>query len=356
MDKTDEKTAYLLALECVEELSNKKKRAVLELYESEGLSIDKALAKVLSTAQVREFFGCLDRMESFMDGMRAQGVRWLTCLDEDYPEKLLQIDDPPTALFAKGDVGLLNTDCIAVVGSRKPTRYGAKVAEEFSREFARAGLTIVSGFARGIDSIAHKAALGEHAKTIAVFACGLDVCYPAEHRGMLESMLQGGGLIVSEYALGVKPLQYHFPDRNRIISGLSRAVFLAEAAKKSGSLITVRHALDQGRDIFAVPGSIFTPECEGSNALLREIPHALCLSPEDVLDALGVRRQETEQEVVELGIADNLILEALKGGDLHFEQLLEISGLGVGELTNTLFNLELNGLVVNTGGNYYALS
>jgi len=291
-----------------------------------------------------------------MDDLAKRGVHWASYLDDGYPDSLRMIDDRPIMLFVKGNIGALNGDCVAVVGSRKPTRYGLKVAEEFAREFSRAGLVVVSGFARGIDATAHKACLACGNPTVAVFACGLDVCYPAEHKGLLDGILMNGGAIVSEYPIGTKPLQYHFPERNRIISGLSRGVFLAEAAKRSGSLITMRLAIEQGKDIFVVPGNIFAAESEGANGLLREIPHAIAISPEDVLEALHVKRQGIEPQTAELSLFENQIVEALRDEELHFEELLDITGLSVGELTNTLFNLELNGLVQSTGGNYYALA
>lgn len=357
-DNRDYTTKVLLALSCVEELAYKKKASLLEIV-GDPSAVEKdrtAVGRALGEESASQFFCKLKDIDGIMDDLVKRGVHWVSYLDDEYPDSLRQIEDRPVLLFIKGNVSALNGDCVAVVGSRKPTRYGLKVAEEFAREFSRAGLVVVSGFARGIDATAHKACLACGNPTVAVFACGLDVCYPAEHKGLLEGILMNGGAIVSEYPIGTKPLQYHFPERNRIISGLCRAVFLAEAAKRSGSLITMRLAIEQGKDIFVVPGNIFAAESEGANGLLREMPHALAISPEDVLDALHVKRQGIEPQAVELSLFENQILEALHDEELHFEELLSITGLSVGELTNTLFNLELNGLVQSTGGNYYALA
>ena len=288
--------------------------------------------------------------------MERNEVSWITFYDEEYPEQLREIYDFPLVLFAKGNTSLLNSDCIAVVGTRTPTRYGQKVADSFTRDFARAGLTIVSGFARGVDSIAHKACVVTESPTIAVFACGLDTCYPAEHKGLYDSILIAGGLIVTEYPLGTKPLQYHFPERNRIISGLSRGVFLPEATLKSGSLITARLSIEQGKELFIVPGNINSPESEGTNKLLQEMPHALVISTEDVLSRLGVRAVSVETEVVELNICETLVVEALHDRELHFEELLELTSLSAGELSTMLMNLEINGIIEHTGGNYYSLA
>lgn len=192
--------------------------------------------------------------------------------------------------------------------------------------------------------------------TVAVFASGLDVVYPAEHRSLFESVLANDGLVVTEYPLGTKPLQYHFPERNRIVSGLADAVFLPQAAKKSGSLITMRLAIEQGKDIFAVPGNVYDEESAGGNELLREMPHALVISPEDVLDQMGVRREEQVEKTIELSIVQTEILDALHDGERHFEELIEVTGLSVSELTSVLFDLEIEGLVFKGAGNFYSLA
>lgn len=358
MDSKDLTTKVLLALSCVEELAYKKKSDLLSLVgdPSELPGKKDAVKRTLGEQNAAVFFKRYEEIDGIIEKLAKNDVHWLSYLEDDYPDLLRAIYDKPIILFLKGDANALKKECIGIVGSRKPTRYGEKVAEEFAREFSRAGVTVVSGFARGIDSMAHKACVAGGKPTVAVFACGLDVCYPAEHRGLMDGILMNGGMVVSEYMLGTKPLQYHFPERNRIISGLSRAVFLAEAARKSGSLITVRLALDQGRDVFVVPGNIFAAESEGANELLREMPDALAIKPEDVLDALHIKRTGSEKKTVELSLVENQIIEALHDEELHFEELLSITQLTVGELTNALFNLELNGLIQNTGGNYYSLA
>ncbi len=358
MDSKNLTAKALIALQYVDELGYKKKAALLGLIKDPSvLPSEKSLVrKVLGDSQAEEFFKNYAAVDGIIETMERKNVHWTVYTDDDYPEFLYNLEDRPHVLFVKGNFEALKRDCIGIVGSRRPTHYGEKVAEEFSREFANAGLTVVSGFARGIDGIAHKACVACAKPTVAVFACGIDVCYPAEHRGLAEGILLNGGALVSEYPLGTKPLQYHFPERNRIISGLSRAVFLAQAAKKSGSLITVRFAIEQGKEVFAVPGNIYAAESEGANELLREIPDALVISPEDVLDALHVKREYVEKHTVELTLCESQIVEALHDGEAHFEELLAVTGMGVGDLTNALFNLELNGMIQNTGGNYYSLA
>jgi len=359
MERTFE-DKILLALAWVNELGFKKKTSLLdsvgdvrELMESDAKPY---VQKIIGDSACSEFFDNFARIDDIIRELEAKDVDYVTYLDDDYPERLFETYDRPLVLFLKGDKSLLSKDAIAVVGTRKPTRYGMKIADEFAREFANAGLVVVSGFARGVDATAHKACVMADSPTIAVFACGIDVCYPAEHKGLYEGILAKGGLLVSEYPLGAKPLQYHFPDRNRIISGLSRAVFLPEAAKNSGSLITMRLAIEQGRDIFITPGNIFMEEAAGSNELLKEMPHAMVFSADDVLDAMRVNREVRVREEVELDFAESQIVDALHDNELHFEELLEITGLNVADLTNTLINLELNGIIAQTGGNYYTLA
>lgn len=350
----------ITALQYVEELSLKKKTDLLGVFPDPSVwsSTDNAAkaAAILGDKQYSEFLRNLSRIDDIMNEMERAEVSYVTCFDAEYPERLREIHAYPIALFMKGNTALINSRSIAVVGTRTPTRYGAKVCDSFTREFARAGLTVVSGFARGVDGIAHRACVDTDSPTVAVFACGLDHCYPSEHKGMYDALLAHGGLAISEYPLGTPPLQYHFPERNRIISGLSDGVFVPEATVKSGSLITARLAVEQGKELFVVPGNINSPESEGTNKLLQEMPHSIVIEPQDVFDRLRVSAPVKVEEVVELTLADTLVTEALHDKELHFEELLEVTGLSAGELNNLLINLELNGIIEHTSGNYYSLA
>ncbi len=358
MDKKGHVEKTLIALQYVEEMSYKKKATLIDSVEDiESIPQNrKTVYDILGDDHATQFYRNLDRIDDIIAQMNAHQVHWITYLDEEYPDSLRDIYDPPFVLFFKGSIDAIRSNGIAVVGTRRPTRYGAKVAHEFSNEFAKAGLCIISGLARGVDSIAHKACVDNSSPTVAVMACGLDICYPAEHKGLVDAILENGGAIVSEYSIGTKPLQYHFPERNRIVSGLSRAVFLAQAAEKSGSLITARLAIEQGRDVFVVPANIYDEESVGNNQLLREIPHALAIKPEDMLDALHISREVVKEKEIELSFVENAILNALHDGEKHFEDLLEETSLSVSELTGILFDLELNGLIEKLSGNYYALA
>ena len=360
MNGRDRNTAVLLALRCTEHISQKRREGLLGLAPEPSALLSREFAgrvDALLGEAAEEFRDNLAATERLFDETEKAGVSWMTYLDDEFPAQLREIRPMPTVLFVKGNAGALGGFGIAVVGTRKPTRYGLKLADMFSRELARAGITVISGFARGIDTAAHKACIESGAPTVAVFGCGLDVCYPAENRALYRDIPERGGALVSEYPLGCKPLQYRFPERNRIISGLARGVFLPEAAKRSGSLITAELALEQGKDVFIAPGNIFAEESGGTNLLLQSIPHALVLSPDDILAHYRmtpkerVEKGETEQMTVE----ENLVIAVLRRGEAHFEELLAETGLTASALTDVLVGLELSGIAEQTNGNYYSL-
>lgn len=292
-----------------------------------------------------------------LEELSKKQIKLLSIFDEEYPSLLKNIDNPPKLLYLKGNAKLLDTPMIAVVGTRKPTRYGIKVTEDFVKEFAINGLTVVSGMARGLDTVAHKTCVELSKPTVAVFGCGVDVCYPAENRGVYDSILNSGGLIVSEYRPDVKPLQFHFPERNRIICGLSKGVFIAEASLKSGSIISARYAVEQGKELFVVPGNINSEASMGTNALIKEMQGAIALSPSDVLEALNVGTSKTpERETVQLGFVAQKVVELLYEGELHFEEILSKAEVTASELSSVLTELEIMGIIVRLAGNYYALA
>ncbi len=359
----------LLALCSLEEISLKRKQMFWDFYfadfdinsngEIDQVEIDidtKSANSIVGLKQVDNFFLRLQDIDEYKRQLSLASIQFVSILDKRYPDSLKTIDFAPLGLFLKGNLDLLSKNGIGVVGTRKPTRYGTKVTQHFVTEFGRVGLVVVSGFARGVDSTAHKTCTDLGYPTIAVMGAGLDICYPAENRGLRDMILNTGGLILSEYGLKVAPKQYHFPERNRLISGLSLGVLLAESTEKSGSQITVRCALEQNRDVFIVPGDIFSPESAGSNALLRDIPHAFVVSPDDVFAVLNIKTEQKKQEYIELNIVETEIVNALKDDELHFEELMDLTGLGVGEINNILINLEINGIVEKTSGNYYILS
>ncbi len=272
-----------------------------------------------------------------------------------YPEGLSILDDAPLVLGLRGSPAVLSTASIGIVGARAATREARSNARRLGRELASAGLTIVSGLARGIDAEAHRGALEAGGRTIGVLACGIDQIYPPEHRDLAEEMTRNGA-VVSELPPGTPPRRSHFPLRNRIISGLSLGVIVVEARQRSGSLITVRHALAQGREVFVVPGAVSGPFAEGTNQLLREGARPV-RNAEDVLEDLGGftklwgegARLATAREGGGAGLpADPLavrVMTALEPGPLSREALLIESGVGAADLGRLLFELHLVGCI-----------
>jgi DNA processing protein len=221
-------------------------------------------------------------LKRYLEYMEKYGISMVTCYDSDYPEKLKNITNRPIVLFYKGDISIVDEYSIAIVGSRNCSDYGRKCADFISNEIAIRKICIVSGLAIGIDSIGHIAALNNKSNTIAIIGNGLDNIYPSKNKKLAESIIKNGGLIISEFAVGTKPFKQNFPRRNRIISGLSDSVIVIEGSKKSGSLITAGYAIEQGKEVFVVPGSIFSPNSEGTNELIKDGANLLT-STDDVI-------------------------------------------------------------------------
>jgi DNA processing protein len=273
--------------------------------------------------------------------------------DELFPERLRAIFDPPPSLYVRGggDPRLLERRSVAVVGARSCSPYGAQVARMLGRELAAAGLVVVSGLARGIDGEAHRGALEAGALTVAVLGCGIDRDYPASH-AQLSRRVEEQGLVVSEYEPGVEPAPWRFPARNRIIAGLTEAVVVVEARERSGALITADFALDEGREVFAVPGEITSSLSAGTNALLKlgAIPLA---SPDDVLDALGIERPASAG-AVEVSPQATQMLELVREAPAGADELAARGTLDAGAVSVALTELELAGLVAAADGVYRA--
>lgn len=295
-------------------------------------------------------------ISEYINKLEEKGVKTVCRGMSDYPEALENIQNPPPVLYYKGDFSIAFSDCaIGIVGSRRCTYYGKNTAARFARELAGQGLPIISGLARGIDTQAHKGALEAMGKTIAVLGCGLDVIYPPENKRLYDEIADRG-LIISEFSLGTPPLPSNFPRRNRIISALSRVLLVVEAAIKSGALITANCAIDQGRDVFFVPGNIDSPASVGTNMMIKEgLPSAL--GPEDILEHLGISADNQEDNQApdlnekELRIAD-LLLEK----DMSIDELCDGTLLSASELGSLLTMLEMRGIVTQLPGKLYTLN
>ncbi|MCP9487267.1 MAG: DNA-processing protein DprA [Gaiellaceae bacterium MAG52_C11] len=276
--------------------------------------------------------------------LAARGYRFLARSDGSFPTLLGAIHDPPPGLFVRGTgaTELLSKDAVAVVGARACSPYGRQVARRLGRELAAAGLVVVSGMARGVDGEAHRGALEAGGLTIAVLGCGIDRDYPAAHRPLAREIAEAG-LIVSEYAPGVEPAPWRFPARNRIVAGLCAATIVVEARERSGALITADLALEEGREVFAVPGEITSALSDGSNALLR-LGATPCTGSADVLESYGL--SPADEHVLELGDQAAAVLERVRESAASADELGRATGLGAGELAGVLTELELAGAVI----------
>jgi DNA processing protein len=289
-----------------------------------------------------------------MDLIDRLGISVLIYPDEDYPRLLQSIENPPPVLYTKGRFLESDEYAVAVVGTRRKTSYGKQVAHELAKFLASNGITVVSGLARGIDTIAHQSSIDAGGRTIAVFGSGLDVIYPPENRS-LSQQIQENGVLVSEFYPGTQPEAINFPPRNRIISGLSKAVVIVEADEKSGALITARFAVEQSRDVFSIPGSIYAPRSKGANRLIRDGAIPL-LDFSDLLLALNMD-QSSEFRYVQKALPKNdveiLLLNTIQNEPLHIDDIKSITGLSTEIVSAGLVMMELKGFVRKIGNMTY---
>ena len=292
-----------------------------------------------------------------MEKLERHRANALVCDDPNYPSRLKEIYDHPPVLYVRGSLPADDEPCLAIVGTRRPTVYGRQVTEEIVSDLARSKITIVSGLARGIDSVAHRAALDAGGKTVAVFGSGLDIVYPGENAKLAQAIMERGAL-VSEYPLGVKPKAENFPLRNRIMSGLSLGVLVVEAGERSGALITAHQAVEQNREVFAIPGSILSPASQGTNRLIQE-GAKLVRSYTDILQELNLTIVVQQAEIEQFAPANEIesaILKQLSSEPNHIDEICRCSGLTIPEVSSTLAMLELKGIARQVGSMNYVLA
>ena len=340
------------------QLSDSEIAAKLESRSEWGRDFAAEFRSLLSSGEFeRELVQCSER-----------NIRILSVLDPDYPKNLSSIYDPPLILYVKGAFIVEDEAAIAIVGSRYPSAYGIKTAGRFASELAERGITIVSGFARGIDGEAHRGALRAKGRTIAVLGCGLDVVYPKEHASLHEAILSSGAL-VSEFPLSTSPQAFNFPRRNRIISGLSQGVLVVEAGQKSGSLITARVAAEEGREVYAIPGPIDSMTSSGTNQLIRD-GAKLTIGPEDILEDLAPQiraclnswqpicealRSETPVARTEEEESHDSVVKLLGDKPLSLDEITISLGENPAQIRSRLTQLELKGAVKRIFGGSYIL-
>lgn len=287
--------------------------------------------------------------------LEQDGRALVSIFDDAYPFLLQQIDDPPVCLFCMGEPGLLKKEQIAIVGSRKPTQLGLKVAHHFSSELASQGLVVTSGLAHGIDAAAHIGVLEVEGETIAVFGSGLDTIYPRNHERLAQRVIKKG-LIISEFPIGTQPLGRYFPQRNRIVTGLSLGTLIIEATLKSGSMISASMAMEQCREVFAIPGSIYSSQSEGCHELIK-LGAKLTQRVDDILEELsGYGRETGINAVANLTEEANGILHYISADPLSVDDLFELTQVPIPSLLSQLLNLELDGHIVNESMGYVKAS
>ena len=293
-------------------------------------------------------------LEQVWHNLQAQNIQVFTWDDEDYPRLLKEIDQPPPVLYLRGTLKPEDEWAVAIVGTRRSTAYGRQVAEEIAAGLARSGVTVVSGLAVGVDTIAHTATLRAGGRTLAVLGTGVDQIYPPGNHHLAEEIIHQGALI-SDYPPGTRPDAANFPPRNRIISGLTRATIVVEAGESSGALITANFALEQNRDVYAVPGGIFSPQSKGTNRLIQQGAAPL-LSVEDILTELNMELV-VEHKQARLALPEDpleaAILKLLRQEPLHVDEIGVQSGLQIAQVSAALTMMELKGLVRQVGGMQY---
>ena len=296
-------------------------------------------------------------LDAEVERLKRYGVETLTWNDTTYPPRLKEIDDRPPVLYVRGSLIPEDEWSIAVVGTRQATIYGRQVTEEIVTDLAGNKITITSGLARGIDSVAHRAALEANGRTIAVFGCGLDIVYPSEHRDLAQKVI-GHGALVSEYPLGTRPRAENFPRRNRIMSGISLGVLVTEAGERSGALITAHQALEQNREVFAIPGSILSPMSKGTNNLIQE-GAKLVRNYTDILEELNLSMTVQQLEMKEptpVTDTEHLVLQYLSREATHIDEVCRRSGLPIATVSSILSIMELRGVAKQVGKMNYVIT
>lgn len=309
------------------------------------------------TSEIIEFRKVFNPRSYFLR-FREKGIGLIFIDEGNYPENLKKIDNPPFVLYVKGEIKPEDELALAVVGTRLMTGYGGQVTESLVTELVAAGLTIVSGLARGVDSMAHRATLKAGGRTVGVLACGLDLCYPPENESLVEEIAAGQGAVISEFPLGMVAVPGNFPARNRIISGLSLGTVVVEGDKKSGALITARHAAEQGREVFAIPGPV-TSRLSAGPANLIKMGAKLVFETSDILEELKIESRVKYQEsrkILPESPEEEMVLSLIKDEAKHIDEIVRESGFDTAKVASIMSLMEIKGKVRNLGGMVYAIN
>lgn len=354
----------ILWLSSFEFMSYKKAMQIIDLFDLDDLfnNLKEYRADLLKIVKAQEFDEMLTNnnlmyVDSIIRGYDEHLIKAITYKSDDYPRLLKEIDSPPLILYCKGNISLLNSDCLAVVGTRRATNYGKTACKKIVNEVATQGITIVSGLAEGIDTIAHKSTLEVKGKTIAVLGSGLLHIYPASNEALYKDILDNDGLIISEYKPNEPSVTYHFPVRNRIIAGLSKAVAIMEATEKSGSMHTKNYALEYNREVFALPAKVGDIYSEGCNKMIQNGQAKMVLASKDIMEFFGKSNNYFKTDtVLELTFDEQIIYDTLVGNELHFDEIAEKTKLDTKILLTMLMRLEIKGIITKMPGNMYMIT
>ena len=356
----DEKA--IIWIDYFNELTYKKKEDLIGLFSlPKNIFTEFKLKKeeIIKIVGDEQYINMLDScsivaVDAYINRTLKEGVNITTYISEDYPKTLLDIDTPPFVLYYKGDLSLTNNLCFSIVGTRKATIYGKTIAENFTKDLVETGFCIVSGLAVGIDTVAHKTALENNGKTIAVVAGGLDNIYPTTNFN-LSKKIENNGLIISEQRIGIKPDPWLFPIRNRIIAGLSKGVLIVEANKKSGAIHTKNYALDYGKDVFVIPGSILSPQSKGCNEIIAKGEGKLVQEIDDILEEYNLIYNKEETKEIAFTQDEEKIISAIGEREVSYQEILIKTKLDTKTLNSLLTTLSFRGIIKKLAGNFYCL-
>lgn len=326
------------------------------LIKVDGIQKNLAMRIQKAKSNINEMKCRTERELEILDKINA-GI--ITVWDPEYPDILKKIYDPPLILYYKGNLSENDKYSVGVVGTRNPTNYGKIQAEKFAAGLAAQNITIISGLARGIDTVVHHTVLKNQGRTIAVIGSGLDVIYPPENKALFEEISRSG-LILSEFEPGTKPDAQNFPRRNRIISGLALGILVVETKQAGGAMITASFALDQNREIFAVPGNLGSPQSEGTNLLIQKGEAKLVITPDDIIQELGIKLKpivgkNIPKPDISLNMFEEKIVQQLNSEPLHIDKIAELSSMSTSDCLVYLLSLEFKGLVKQFPGKMFAL-
>ncbi|MDP2891792.1 MAG: DNA-processing protein DprA [Bacillota bacterium] len=332
-------------------------KSVFERAEKGDPCLDRlpeAVCNRLLTCRHEEYFSTL------FENLDKNGITVVTGLNPDYPRLLSEIADAPPILYKKGAGKLDFPQSVAIVGTRQCTRYGLENTRKIARELGGEGVLVVSGMARGIDSAAHIGALEAGGSTVAVFGCGVDIVYPPENQKLYERILESGA-VISDYAPGIEPVAQYFPARNRIISGMCSATVVVEAGEKSGAMITAGYALEQGREVFALPGNVDSKASKGTNIMIRDGEAGILTDIGQILGLYDAKKSllQSRESAVDPALFDEnewKIINCLIQGDEHYDRMLQETGLSVQDMNSTLTMLELRGIIKQLPGHVFSIA